>query len=171
MKSDRTSPRMVAPIATDHGATIRGLVRSDFIVNSATKDQPLGHQIGGGIGGTEYEAAEPDSRDNVLTVRDTPMGARRTIPRSQWSFARGTEPDRRSIHLPSGFEPGKIYELVYVAHDPRVAGLGFAAVRDLVAYLKNAPDALVRVGTALGVGISQSGRFLRHFLYDGFNAD
>jgi alpha/beta hydrolase family protein len=171
VRDEANRMRLEAPIATDHGASIRGLVRSDFIVNKATRDQPLGHQIGGGIGGVEYEAAEPDSRDNVLTVRDTPMGARRTIARSQWSFAREGVPDRRSIHLSSGFEPGKIYELVYVAHDPRVAGLGFAAVRDLVAYLKNAPDAVVRVGTALGVGISQSGRFLRHFLFEGFNAD
>src|SRR6185503_7197895 len=80
-------------------------------------------------------------------------------------------PDRRSIHFASGFQPGKIYELVYVARDPRVAGLGFAAVRDLVSYLKHAPDAVARVQRALGVGISQSGRFLRHFLYEGFNAD
>ena len=101
------------------------------------------------------------------------------IPRSQWSFAREVNsaangalvPDRRSIHFPAGFQPGKIYELVYVARDPRVAGLGFAAVRDVVAYLKHAPDAVARVQRALGVGISQSGRFLRHFLYEGFNAD
>jgi hypothetical protein len=167
--------RVDVPVATDHGAVIRGLVRSDFVVASPARDQPLGHVIGGTIGGVEYEAAEPDSRDNVLTVRDTPLGTRRTIPRADWSFARQdgerVSPDRRSIHLAARFEPGKIYELVYVAHDPRVAGLGFAAVRDLVAYLKTAPDAPVRVTTALGVGISQSGRFLRHFLYEGFNAD
>jgi Alpha/beta hydrolase domain len=168
--------RLDAPIATDRGATIRGLVRSDFIVSDGgVHDQPLGHQLGGSLGGVEYEAAEPASPENVLTVRDTPMGQRRIIPRAAWTFARassdGLAPDRRSIHLTSAFEPGKIYELVYVAHDPRVAGLGFAAVRDLVSYLKNAPGAVVRARTALGIGISQSGRFLRHFLHEGFNAD
>jgi hypothetical protein len=168
--------RLQAPIATDKsGSSIRGLVRSDFIVGAPARDQPLGHQMGGTSGGTEYEVAEPDSRDNVLTVRDRPLDPRRVIPRSQWSFARQVNgalvPDRRSIHFPAGFQPGKIYELVYVARDPRVAGLGFAAVRDLVSYLKHAPDAVARVQRALGVGISQSGRFLRHFLYEGFNAD
>ena len=65
--------RLQAPIATDKGGSIRGLVRSDFIVGAPTRDQPLGHQMGGAAGGTEYEVAEPDSRDNVLTVRDRPL--------------------------------------------------------------------------------------------------
>ncbi len=159
--------RLQAPVASEHGAPISGLVRSDFIVGAPAQDQPLGHQLGGTTGGVEYEAAEPDSPQNVLTVRDRPLDRRQVIPRAQWSFA----PDRRGIHFAAGFQPGKIYELVYVARDPRVAGLGFAAVRDLVAYLKHDADAPVRVQRALGVGISQSGRFLRHFLYQGFNAD
>jgi hypothetical protein len=158
--------RVEVPIATERGGTrIRGLVRSDMIVSAPVKDQPLGHALGGSIGGVEYEAADTSSPENVLTVRDTPMGERRTIPRAQWRLA------ARSIHLDAGFEPGKIYELVYVAQDPRVAGLGLAAARDLVAYLKHGSDSVVRVERALGVGISQSGRFLRHFLHEGFNAD
>ncbi len=177
--------RLEAPIATDHGKPITGLVRDDFILATRQTDVPLGHLISGAIGGTEYEAADPKSRLNVLTVRDTPLGERHVIPRSQWSFAKTAKasgkqdrpgaaqlvPDPRSVHYKAGFEPGKIYELVYVARDPRVAGLGFAAVRDFVSYLKNASDSVAPVRVAHGVGISQSGRFLRHMLYEGFNAD
>ena len=156
-----------APVATDHGKAISGLVRDDFILSDRRTDIPLGHMISGTIGGTEYEAADPSSRLNVLTVRDSQFGERHLIPRAQWSFAA----DAHGVHFAGGFEPGRIYELVYVARDPHVAGLGFAAVRDFVSYLKNAPDAVAPVRVAYGVGISQSGRFLRHLLYEGFNAD
>ncbi len=170
--------RLEAPIATDHGRPISGLVRDDFIVSERRPDLPLGHWISGTIGGTEYEVADPRSRLDVLTVRDTPLGERRVIPRRDWDFARPggdgrgkAVPDTRSIHYEKGFEPGRIYELVYVARDPRVAGLGFAAVRDFVSYLKYAPEAVAPVRVAHGVGISQSGRFLRQMLYEGWNAD
>ena len=38
--------------------------------------------------------------------------------------------------MAAGFEPGKIYEVVYKAKDPVLVGLGPAAVRDSVSYLK-----------------------------------
>jgi hypothetical protein len=115
-----------------------------------------------------------DSR-NVLTVRDMPTGQRRIIPQTQWSFAHEVagklEPSKRHIHLNSGFEPGKIYELVYTVSDPVVAGLGLAAVRDFVSYEKNDRQAIAPVERAYALGISQTGRFLRHFIWQGFNAD
>jgi len=78
-----------------------------------------------------------------------------------------------------GFRPGWIYELVYTARDPRVTGLGFAAVRDVVSFLRHAPaEAPDRVNPlsssierAYVFGISQSARFIQHFLFEGFNAD
>jgi Alpha/beta hydrolase domain len=73
--------------------------------------------------------------------------------------------------LNSGFVPGKIYELVYTAKNPAVVGVGLAAVRDFLSYLKYDPQATAPVKRAYAVGISQSGRFLRHFLYQDFNAD
>src|SRR5205814_6176199 len=78
---------------------------------------------------------------------------------------------RRWFHRNGGFEPGKIYELVYVAQDPVVAGLAFAAVRDFASSLKYDEHPIAPVKRAYTVGISQSGRFLRHFLYENFNAD
>jgi hypothetical protein len=46
-----------------------------------------------------------------------------------------------------------------------------AAVRDFLSYLKNDPQSTAPVRRVYAVGISQSGRFLRHFLYQDFNAD
>jgi hypothetical protein len=100
---------------------------------------------------------------------------RRAIPRETWRFAQTVAgkltPSDRFIHLNGGFQPGKIYEYVYVVKDPVVAGGGFAAVRDFASYAKHDPNAIVRVERVYGEGISQNGRFLRDFLYRGFNAD
>src|SRR6202000_1996852 len=67
--------------------------------------------------------------------------------------------------------PGKIYEYVYVVADPVVAGLGFAAFRDFASYAKHAADTVAPAERVYGEGISQNGRFLRNFLYEGFNSD
>jgi hypothetical protein len=154
---------------------ITGLVRADFMVNEKTEQHPLGHFIGGNIGGTEYYAWPGDDPANSLTVRDAPMAKRRVIPRKEWGFvgsnAAKLEPGPRIIRLNGGFEPGKIYEVVYRARDPAIAGLGFAAVRDFASYLKQENNELTPAQRVYAAGISQSGRFLRHFLYEGFNAD
>ncbi|HEX3985609.1 MAG TPA: alpha/beta hydrolase domain-containing protein [Acidobacteriaceae bacterium] len=194
--------RLYAPVATDHGQTITGLLRDDFTPAAVSRDWPLGHIIIGRMGGTEYPVANPDDPRNVLTVRDTPTGPRSVIPRAQWSFMQpGTarfvpiaqghrlEAPHGSIHLNAGFQPGRIYELVYVVKDPVVAGLGFAAVRDFVSWLKygsapastsqavaaipasNIPPPIAPVHRAYALGISQCGRWLRTLLYEGFNED
>jgi hypothetical protein len=154
--------------STDRGRPITGLVRADFTVNERQDEHPLGHFISGNIGGTEYACAAPDDPANVLTARDAPFAERHTIPRDDWSF---TE-DRRHVRMKGGFEPGKIYEVVYRAQDPAIAGLGFAAVRDFASYLKRERNELAPASKRVhALGISQSGRFLRHFLLEGFNAD
>ena len=85
--------------------------------------------------------------------------------------------DDRSVSLKGGFTPGRIYEVVYLAKDPVVAGLGPAAVRDFVSFLKYGGEETLLgdqhsyLKRAIGFGISQSGRFLRAYVYDGFNAD
>jgi len=168
--------RLTAPVAHDAGGKeIRGLVRSDFTPSQKIEEMPLGHIMLGPNGGKSYPVDDPSSAKNVLTVRETPTGARQIIPRSQWSFAHAVDgklvSDPRSIHLDGGFQPGKIYEVVYEAKDPAVAGVGLAAVRDFLSYLKYDPQATAPVRRVYAVGISQSGRFLRHFLYQDFNAD
>jgi len=167
--------RFFAPVAKENGKTITGLLRGDLMPSKVTEEIPLGHLIGGGIGGSEYPAAAPDDPRNVLTVRDSRSGQRTVVPRADWQFAHTVDgkltPSDRHIHLNGGFQPGKIYEYVYVVADPVVAGGGFAAIRDFASYAKHAHDAVTPAERVYGEGISQNGRFLRDFLYQGFNAD
>lgn len=73
-------------------------------------------------------------------------------------------------------DAGAIHEVVYTAKNPVPAGLGFAAVSDLNSFLRGLPGheampPLKNIRHTVVMGISQSGRFLRDFLYHGFNAD
>lgn len=152
--------RLYAPVAKG----VRGKVRSDFIVEEVTKEHTIGHWIVGTLGGKGYPVA--DRKDAVLTERDDVVAPRRVVPKKKWRFTSDT-----TIALDGGFVPGKVYEITYTAADPAIVGMGLAAVRDFVSYLKHEPNALARVKHAYGFGISQSGRFLRHLVYEGFNAD
>ena len=77
--------------------------------------------------------------------------------------------------LDRGFEAGLIYDVVYRARDPRVIGVGLAGTRDIVSFFKHATAAAGQsdagITHAIGWGVSQTGRFLRHFVYEGFNED
>src|SRR5882672_10737785 len=153
--------RVYSPIASDNGKPIRGLVRSDFVVTEKETDHSLADRDH-----AAYRVVDPDSPDNVMTVRDSVEGARRVVPRSQWGFARTeggtTVADRTRVHMATKFEPGKIYEIVYTAQNPPIVGLGPAAIRDVISMLKyKSADAWSipagAIQRALGFGISQSG--------------
>lgn len=153
------------------GSSISGLVRSDWVVDTATDVLHVAHR-----NHVAYPAADFDHPDNVLTVRTGRDTRRQVIPRDQWQFARVTDdgqvvPDSTHILLEGGFAAGRIYELVYRAEDPAVVGLGLAAIRDVMSYAKYDADARFPVDHGIAVGVSQTGRFLRHFLYQGFNTD
>jgi hypothetical protein len=158
--------RLYAPIATDAGKKITGLVRSEIVVAAKAQDASLSDR-----NHVAYPVVDPQDPANVLYVRDGIAAARRTLPREDWKFTDGGK-----VQLASGFQPGKIYEVVYRSQDPPLVGLGPAAVRDAMAYLKHSdPQPLGipqgRIARAIAFGISQSGRFLRTFLYYGFNED
>lgn len=159
--------RSYLPIATDHGKTITGTVRSEWTGEHRQNVIPLGDR-----GQAGYPVLDLESPHNKLFVRDSVLGARTLIPHSNWSFD-----DATHVELKGGFAPGRIYEVVYAAKDPVVAGLGIAGVRDFVSYLKygGAPtpiqDEHTSIKRAIGFGVSQGGRFLREYLYDGFNED
>jgi Alpha/beta hydrolase domain len=172
--------RFFAPIAKENGKTIAGLLRGDLMLSAATPEIPLGHLMEGHLGGVEYPVAGPpvaalnDPR-NILTVRNARDGQRTVIPRTEWQFAHTVNgklvPSDRFIHLNGGFQPGKIYEYVYVVANPVVAGGSFAAIRDFASYAKHDPNAIAPAERVYGEGISQNGRFLRDLLYQGFNTD
>ena len=163
-----------APVAGDAARPITGLVRSDITIDAPTRSMPLGHRVGTAQA-LGYPVADPADSANSLTVRDDPLAPRRTIARGEWQFAREelgvAVPDPRSVYLAAGFEPGKIYEVIYRAKDPVVAGTGLAAVRDMISYLKYDTTSIAPTRFGIAYGVSQTGRFLRHFLHEGFNTD
>jgi hypothetical protein len=154
--------RLDAPVAKG----VRGRVRSDFMVAAKTFDHPVAHVIQGRTGGTGYPVADVHAKDAVLTERDAPMASRRAIPARKWRFA-----DNKTVHFDDGFVAGKLYEVIYTAVDPAIVGAGLAAVRDFASYCKNDPTAVAPAKLAYAMGISQTGRFLRHLVWQGFNAD
>jgi hypothetical protein len=157
--------RMEIPIATHQGQAITGWVRGNFIPGANTASALIadrGHQ--------PYPVVDPDSAEHRLLVRTLPTDSPREIARATWRF---TGPG--TITLDRGFEPGLIYDVVYRARDPRVIGVGLAGTRDIVSFFKRATapqgNPMPGITTAIGWGVSQTGRFLRHFVYEGFNED
>jgi hypothetical protein len=113
-------------------------------------------------------------------VREHEDAPPQTIPRQQWSFARleggRVVPDASYVYMASEFLPGKVYQVIYTTAGAPVVGLGLLATRDIVSFLRYST---ARAGNpcagdiryAYSFGASQSGRFLRQFLYLGLNQD
>jgi hypothetical protein len=157
--------RMEIPIATDNGKPITGWVRGNFIPGAnatAASVADRGHQA--------YPVLDPASPENRMILRTLPTDVPKEIARSTWRF---TGPG--TVTLDRGFEAGLIYDVIYRARDPRVVGVGLAGTRDIVSFFKHATAAagnpLPGITHAIGWGVSQTGRFLRHFVYQGFNED
>jgi hypothetical protein len=121
-----------------------------------------------------WPAADPANLS--VTVRAAWADARQT---PTGLAARLVDPTTVEIARPDGFDAGALYEITYTARDPAVLGIGFAVVRDVASFLRRdetqANPLLAglhpSVSRAIGFGVSQSGRFLRDFLYLGFNED
>jgi len=139
-------------------AGVTGLAHATFIPTSNSPEATVGDLLG-------YTPANAAAPQNTLTVRESPQAAATAVPRAKWRLAGNV------VTLDGGFEPGRIYELAYTAADPPVAALGFVAVRDAASWVKYAPDAAVSAKYTFAFGSSQTGRYLREFLYDGFYTD
>lgn len=159
--------------------TSSGLVKARFPVARGVTGQVATETIFDNATGNRmalpYAAASLDQPQAQLTVQAVTDSPARTIPAADWKFT-----GERQIELvrPAGSDAGAIYRFSYTAKDPVVMGLGFAATRDLVSWLRKAPAAqgnplgdIGRYQTAVGFGGSQSGRYLRDFLWQGFNRD
>ncbi|HLI99534.1 MAG TPA: alpha/beta hydrolase domain-containing protein [Bradyrhizobium sp.] len=146
---------------------IAGLAREDFIFDHS--DNPATATL-------SYPAADLDPAHAKISVREREADPRATPTDLEIKFE---SPTKISIHRPGGFDAGAIYEFIYTAKDPKVMGLGFAATRDVVSFLRNeradaggsANPLTGRIDRAIGFGLSQSGRYLHDYLYLGFNAD
>ena len=177
------------PVAKNtDGTSITGTYRSELIPTvTTTNSLPL---PGGAYNGAMTPYA-PASLDNTqpgytLTRRINEGDARQFIPASDWKFAKcdattafpGT-PDGAQVCVKGGFDARYFYELIYVAKDPKVMGLGLAAVRDITAFFHNAAkDASGVANPVFGAikntiasGVSQCGNFMKTFIHLGFNQD
>ena len=157
--------RMAIPIATNNGQPITGWVRGNFIPGANAASASVADR-----GHLAYPVVAPASAAHRLIMRTLPTDTPREITRSTWRF---TGP--ATVTLDRGFEAGLIYDVIYRARDPRVIGVGLAGTRDIVSFFKHASAAegnpLPGITRAIGWGVSQTGRFLRHFVYEGFNED
>jgi Alpha/beta hydrolase domain len=127
-----------------------------------------------------YPASNLEDQDAMLTEQDHEDAPERIIPREQWSFARLENgcvvPDAAHVYMASGFVPGKVYQVIYTTTGAPIVGCGLLATRDMGSFLKygTAREDNPCAGDlqyAYSFGVSQSGRFLRHFLYLGLNQD
>ena len=163
--------KLKVPVAKQaDGSSITGFVRSDWTVDKKVTSLGIGHRTQ-----IPYPAIEIDTDVHQLTVRDGREAKRFLIDKSLWRFATKDGgrfvPSTTQIYLEPEFEAGKIYELVYKAKDPPVVGLGLLAIRDIISFVKYDENCPFRAQQGLAAGVSQTGRFLRHFLYQGFNTD
>ena len=141
------------------GTPIRGAVRATFTPSKSVDQTTVGELA-------DYPPVDPAGPDSRLIARASiafPDG--KEVSRDQWQL------DGTRVTLKGGFEPGRTYEVSYLAENPPVAGLGLAAIRDAVAWLKYDSGSLAPVRYAYAFGSSQCGRLLREFLYLGFNTD
>ncbi|MBN2289474.1 MAG: hypothetical protein JXQ83_09095 [Candidatus Glassbacteria bacterium] len=167
-----------------------------FVPEASEDGKPLPGEVlaelGGGPGDTvaylgadghRAYAVDPVHADEArLRVHETYGDPGTEVERTRWSLACPDSsgrlvPDSVTLYFPEGFEPFKVYTLCYRTNRSPVMGLCFPAVRDLVAFLRG-PDSLNPllgvdgksvIRHTLAYGSSQSGRFLRNFIYQGFN--
>jgi hypothetical protein len=160
---------MKSPVATADGKPIVRVIRDELVSGtrgSAATTLRLA-----------YEAADRDPSKARLTVRRKQADPPQEIPASGWAWV-----DAKTIKLlPEGTKPalGSLYEFHYPATNPKVLGIGYAATRDLVSFLRyegrdgkgNWNPAGLSTQYAYAIGISQSGRYLRDHISQGFNQD
>jgi len=176
---------IAVPAARRHrDSEITGRVRAEFIVDAPVATLNLSSGAYTGLTHASYAAVSIDNTSGAnLTRRVRESDPRAAVPAASWAFADcrtvpfpGT-PDPTRICVKDGFGPDFIYELTYTARNPRVLGLGFAATRDLISFLRyqarddqGTPNPLGgAVRWVLMHGTAQAGRFLRGFLQLGFN--
>ena len=160
--------RINVPEAQEGSKPVAGRVVVTFQPNARVDSQYLSDRMH-----RAYAANNLEDWESVMTVQDDEDAREHVIPRKQWWFARLEDgrriPDPCHVHLEGGFQPGKVYQVIYNTTGAPVTGLGLAATRDFASHLRF--DGEIRVDRAYAFGVSQSGRFLRSFLYHGLNYD
>ena len=160
------SMKITVPVATNDGATITG-PSYEYIVfeDSTTLTSEL-----------TYAAATTDKAQAKLTVRARLDDEPTTVPVSGWEYTSADGTAIRLLPVGTPFQQSHIYEFTYTAKNPVVAGVGLAATRDFISFLKNGAAAEGNplpddVQYTFSYSISQPSRVLNDFQMLGFNED
>jgi hypothetical protein len=162
-----------APVVTDNGKTITGwLPQGPWFIPDKKADS---YNYAVGYFNPIYPPLNPSDPTYRMTVRDQLVAVPRLVPREDWQFGQmengKLSTDVNWVTLKGGFQPGKVYQLNYESSNPRVAGAGFAALRDVASAMRYNADALVKGQYVYTYGASQTGRFQRQMVYEGFTID
>lgn len=176
------------PVARNaDGTAITGPVLSRTAdVKPGTASRPLGVLSTP----SPYDAASLDpARFHLLAVssetRSGAAGPTMEVPPADWAFADCSATpfpgisNPRMLCVKGGFDPARLYQLTYDAKDPKVLGIGLAAMRDIASFFRyeqqdtaGTPNPVAgRIAKSVAQGISQSGNALKTFLLLGFNQD
>ena len=167
--------RIRVPDAISNDGPISGKVVVTFQLNAPSRVEFLSSR-----NHRPYAANDLEDQTAVMTVQEDEDAPEQIVPRDQWSFARlengKAVPDSSHVYLASGFQPGKVYQVIFTTTGAPVVGLGQLATRDMAAFLRYGTSQEGNplagdVDHAYSFGVSQSGRFLRLFLYLGLNRD
>jgi hypothetical protein len=188
-QGDVTRPGLIAarfPIASDRGQPITGPVAEETVFDDLTTTRVT----------LTYPAATLSQTTAALTVREHAEDPAQVVAPNHWRYQ---DNEHVSLDRPANMDAGAIYRFSYIARDPVVMGLGFAATRDLMGFLRHAsadatgaPNPLADIAsancernargdcanagggvfdTAVAYGGSQSARYLRDWVWQGFNRD
>ncbi len=172
---------MGVPVARSGRKPITGRIHVEICVDEKVYSRPFFWSPWGTS--DAYPAVSLDNKTATLTMRPRRSEPAVEISRDGWALARWVDgkvvPDPKSLYVKAGFRPGWLYDLVYTGKDPRVSGLGLAAIRDCVSFFRYASKDRKGIDNPLAgavehayvFGISQSGRVIHHFVYDGLNTD
>ncbi len=129
------------PVARSKGGSeITGRVRAEYILNASTSTVDVTTP-------PAYESVSTSNAGATLTRRVHQDDVREPIPNSDWAFADCSAtpfpgvPSTKKVCLKGNFDSNHIYELLYTAKNAMVLGLGFAATRDFISFLRNSNGA------------------------------
>jgi hypothetical protein len=174
------------PVATDNGQPITGLLTERYDVSHQIPTIGAASlPLSGSASSESYATASLDTASATLSVRDYSDSPEQIVPGDRWAFATcdmdpqsgqavNIQPSAKDICVFGGFDPNQLYQLTYTARDPKPLALGFAVTRDVISYLRhNEADNPLEadISQVYCWGPSQDGRYLRSFMYAGFNED
>ncbi len=158
------------PVAKNpDGSAIVGPSMEEFVVDNNTTKR----------GRLTYPAASLDKSKATLTVRTRYEDAPVVVSPDKWQYQDEKGAAITLVPADTAFQQGSLYTFVYQAKDPLVGGLGFAALRDVGSFLRNAKADDAGTANPLAGGIeyvytacqSQPCRTLHDYVWLGFNED